>query len=1342
MKTSIRILSLVVLAAAVLGLPRVASAAKVFASMSALPISTNVTPGVAANVSTTISVVNGNAGSSVTAGTACAFSVSVAPAEPTLTAAMSVTNFSAVKPGTQTTLLTVQTTSLTPANTYVFTVWANSNPSNSATITPISTTYTLTVAASGPFNPVMLWSPAGVNTNWSTAGNWSPNGPPVSSNDVDFFDLGAVGSAGAVDNYVDSSLTIGSLNYGQTNGFHTTLIAPGQTLSLIDSNGLAAGTGTDDGPSQTTVNTITGATGTLIVNNSAATVSVTQPNLGTGSANATLDMSGLGAFKASIARLAVGVDLVVKGDNGSLFLAGTNVISMTPGSSAPQIDIGDNSQANGTSGNLADILQLGQTNAFYADSIEVGRGRVTVGGSMLFNSTAIAPTAYFRGTNGNSSRVGTWYIGDANTGKNGSCRGTNDFSLGTVDALVNSMFIGVGSSAATGPTPGTGVLLLNAGSINASNLVVGMNAVGTGAGIVTVTGGTLTANNSLSLATGGATASANVSVSSAALNANNGIIVGPGTATLSLTSSTLNVTNPTATIGSTTTPLSSLSVSGSTLNLVTVNSSPTISTVNLTAGGGPNTINIRSVALLTGFPTQFPIIQYGLNGGAASGDLTTFVLGSLPAATPPYGAYISNNVANNSIDIVFTNGPFVPALVWDGTPTGAWNISSTANWRPKSGPDTTYSDGAFVTFDDTLTGTPNINLTTTVSPGSVTASNTSAAYVLGGTGKISGTTGLFKGNPGTFIIDNSGVNDFSGGVNISDGTLQIGNNDANGSLPAGPLVDNGTLTYAQTTSTTLSSIISGAGTLNQNGTGILTLTATNTAFTGVIQVMQGTLQTGNTNALGGTASVTVSSGATLDVDGQSLFGAGFTAPVNIAGAGVGGNGALINSGASQTKVLHALTMTANSTIGGAGDIEIRNSSGNSAPADGHLNGAFNLTKTGTNNVSLRGVTIDSGLQNINVQAGSMSVVGTATATIGSLGNPSATITVFTNATLTLDTIGNVPSKNFALSNGGTLKSSSTNTLSSPLTLTGPGQNAITVNSGSQFFITTPISGSGGFIKNGNSVLFLNAANTYTGSTTISGGTLALYSGGLDGSIASSTNINISSGGTLDVSGRSDGTLTLVSGQTLNCGGGGTNAGAVLNGILVASPGSVVGPGTTNSAGTLSVISNAVLQGTTVMEVSGTNGNDQINAAAVTYGGTLVVGTFLSAVTNGQTFQLFVSSNGVYNAGTFGSVTLPSAVGLSWTNNLAVNGTITAGVVTGPKPMPVITHISLTGTSLHINGTNGQSSATFNVFASTNLALPLNLWTSLSTNSFSGDGTFNITNTVDGSAPQSFFLIKY
>jgi hypothetical protein len=95
--------------------------------------------------------------------------------------------------------------------------------------------------------------------------------------------------------------------------------------------------------------------------------------------------------------------------------------------------------------------------------------------------------------------------------------------------------------------------------------------------------------------------------------------------------------------------------------------------------------------------------------------------------------------------------------------------------------------------------------------------------------------------------------------------------------------------------------------------------------------------------------------------------------------------------------------------------------------------------------------------------------------------------------------------------------------------------------------------------------------------------------------------------------------------------------------------------------------------------------------------------------------------------------------LTWTNTLAVNGTITAGVVSGPAAQPYITSVSLSGTSLVISGTNGTAGLQFVVLSSTNLMLPLSQWTPIVTNTFTG-GSWSTTNTVDPSAPQNFYYL--
>src|SRR6185503_3376270 len=190
---------------------------------------------------------------------------------------------------------------------------------------------------------------------------------------------------------------------------------------------------------------------------------------------------------------------------------------------------------------------------------------------------------------------------------------------------------------------------------------------------------------------------------------------------------------------------------------------------------------------------------------ALNGSLNFRLGGSLPPSPSiPFAGYISNNVANNSVDLVITNGP--PSIKWVGYSTGSPNSSwdtFTANWATLGGSPTLYADGSFVRFDDSASnGVATLN----VNPNSagITVSNNSLAYTFNGSGYLTGPNGLLKQGPGTLTLDNLAANDFSGGVNISAGTLRIGNNDSAGNLPAtGSVVDNGALVFARNDTVTV-----------------------------------------------------------------------------------------------------------------------------------------------------------------------------------------------------------------------------------------------------------------------------------------------------------------------------------------------------------------------------------------------------------------------------------------------------------------------------------------------------------------------------------------------------------
>ena len=76
-------------------------------------------------------------------------------------------------------------------------------------------------------------------------------------------------------------------------------------------------------------------------------------------------------------------------------------------------------------------------------------------------------------------------------------------------------------------------------------------------------------------------------------------------------------------------------------------------------------------------------------------------------------------------------------------------------------------------------------------------------------------------------------------------------------------------------------------------------------------------------------------------------------------------------------------------------------------------------------------------------------------------------------------------------------------------------------------------------------------------------------------------------------------------------------------------------------------------------------------------------------------------------------------------------------------MPGITNFYLmNGTNVVIDGTNGQSGDAYYLLQSTNLALPLDLWTTAGTDVLSASGPFTATytNVVTG-VPQQFFILS-
>ena len=363
--------------------------------------------------------------------------------------------------------------------------------------------------------------------------------------------------------------------------------------------------------------------------------------------------------------------------------------------------------------------------------------------------------------------------------------------------------------------------------------------------------------------------------------------------------------------------------------------------------------------------------------------------------------------------------------------------------------------------------------------------------------------------------------------------MQVGNGTtADGAIGTGNLDNYGLMVFNSASYQSVPGIINGTGPIIKRGPGITVLSGVNTFSAGVTNEA-GTLMAGSGDALGDTTYGTlINSGATLDLGG---YGIG-SEPVTVSGTGVGGAGAVVNSGVTAGS-LSDLTLTGPTTLGGSAGWTI-----GAEPTQAGLKANTNkITKVGTSNVQISNgnssAVTDSGLGDIEIQAGTFNFYGYV-----ALGDPTKTITVRPNATLRLDCTGDsLTMKNVVMDAGSTLYSSLPNRLM-PQYATFPGLinlgGAVTFNVvGSDMLnLQGEISGTGPINVVNAGLLQLGASNSFTGDLNIQAGTVALTN---EASVTKAANI-VLAGTTVDVSARIDGTLTLGSGQTLK--GSGTIAG--------------------------------------------------------------------------------------------------------------------------------------------------------------------------------------------------------
>ena len=548
----------------------------------------------------------------------------------------------------------------------------------------------------------------------------------------------------------------------------------------------------------------------------------------------------------------------------------------------------------------------------------------------------------------------------------------------------------------------------------------------------------------------------------------------------------------------------------------------------------------------------------GFSGGmtVAAGNQTITVVNptsTLNGSSVTFGGTVGGTFSqiNGPGTLVLANGNAVASpIVFVRDSSGSANDYAVIN--------TNLTIGSGVSFVAASGGlfTTSTNLTVNAGGFLNTSNNSGIASALT-VASLSGGGTIFNGTPGattaTLTIDGgtgTGTSTFSGTI-----TPALG-------VAASALAARGDTAVVKTGSTT--QVFSGANT-----------------YTGSTTVSGGTLQVGNSSALGfggfirGTTipGTTVSSG-TVDLNGTT----GVNEPVTLSGNGAGGNGALVNNAGTAARIengVAGLTLTSggnnyttapNVVIAGTGTGATAVTTLGVSSATFTVNGGttvystaptVTITGAGTGATAtavltggvVTGITISnpgfgySGTPTITFSGGTVTTAGTNPTGVGS---PDA-YTV-SGVALTSGGTGYTGATTYTFDAGnatGAVVLSSVN-LTADSSMGGSGDmtiNAVVSNTGTR-----------ALTKVGTGILSLAGANTYTGATTVSGGTLLALNTGATSATGTGA-VAVNTGARLGGTGRVSGAVTVAGGAILL---GGDGVSTVSGLTLAANPTLAIG----------------------------------------------------------------------------------------------------------------------------------------------------------------------------------------
>lgn len=836
---------------------------------------------------------------------------------------------------------------------------------------------------------------------------------------------------------------------------------------------------------------------------------------------------------------------IVKAGTGTLVLTGTNSYTGTTNITTGTVQIGNG----GTAGSI-------------------GTGAVTIasGANLAINLTGTGASA-FTLANAISGTGSILQSGTGTTilsGNSASFGGNTNVTTGALvaanaNALGNSTAnVTVGSGAALGLrgniTLAAGNLTLNGTGLNGSGALYSDSGSNTVAGNIYVASDTTINASTGNLTLGKVYLSANALDSTLTLNADTGrSIIASG-----LIDDHTN-TYYRLNLGFTGSGNLTLSDASGFYGNITVGAANGSSTGTLLLGASGALPSRNSSANLTIYSGTLDLNNYDATaygnivlGGGASGSVAAIKTGTgtltlnhdltYDATNSPNGATISGNILFNAGAHTVTIGDSSAAvsdLTISGNLTDLGSASAASIYKYGNGTLTLSGNNSYTGLMSIQTGVVSVQ-----SNNALGSSSTAAAYTTvrdGSSLQLSGANLSiaerlilagqgYNGNGA--LWNSSGNNVLSGNITLNTANTRIqtdtgssltltastlyGNSTAGGSLEVGGA---GTLKVS-------SNIANSVGAITKKDGGTLVLAGSN-SYTGPLSVQAGTVSVQNNNALSNQAT-TVSGGATLAFDSSSngnliVAGqpAGSTLTIDIAGTGVGGAGAIRNTGGNNSYTGN-LTMSGSSLItanagtslalnggmiSGAGSTLTFGSSSsvsgtglNGNIAVGSTLSGMNLVKNGSGNLTVQG---GGSVGTVNVNQGKM-VVQSSTLNTGSL-----TVAASTSLLIASGGVVNVTgSASFAsgtLSGStGTLQVNGNNTLTFNGTISAPSMTLV-LNGGSRGTNASPLT------------VNLSGANITVGSIVITGDTILDF-GNSAGTTLSSLNLDVQNGAKVTVVG--------------------------------------------------------------------------------------------------------------------------------------------------------------------------------------------------------------------------------